>query len=193
MSREIQVEVQVGAGIIEIAPGWTAQAEIDDPYENVEPGETADHEARHAVAGAEDGILPKLASRIPGPGYLGKTEFPLFSAAAAMAPDAHGCNGTGYDVALVRAMGQDPGAAAAAARSLLSGKEEIIHAVAALIEVKGTAYGHEISEAMFSAANPRVNVEITDPSGQSSRYSERLKGSSNIIPISIPARLEKVA
>ncbi len=151
----------------EIAPGWRAEARPLNPWAGVLPGSTAHHEALHTVAAILTGNNVEIASNVPGPGYLGKTVIGgEFNAIAFMAAHALGCSGTGHDRAVVALAGHDTEAAASAARSILSGHDREIYAVAALIETKRTISGFEAKEAMERAAKPQTEIKLTGPKGE---------------------------
>lgn len=180
-------EMSVSLGITEIASGWIAIVKPIEPFKLVSPGSTAYHEAIHAVAAILTGTGVVEASRVPGPGFRGRTKLTEFNAISFMAAHAMGCDGTGHDVAVVGWMGRDPDSAAVAARRLLANREDEIHAVASEIETKGTISGYEAELAMDGAVNPDAEVEITDPFGNIRHFVAKTRRSNgHIISIGIP-------
>ncbi len=170
MSKELAVLPRT----MEAAPGWHISVRPAKPTNSSKFGSTAYHEALHAVASVLTGTGVIEASKEPGPGYLGITRLEKFNLTAFIAAHAMGCDGTGHDVAVIRMMGHDPGSAAWAARELLVRHEEEINAVASSIEANGSISGRQVEESMENAANPKIMIEVTDPTGRMSRFVARM-------------------
>lgn len=132
------------------------------------PSNTAVHEAKHAgVAEKRKPGSVKMASIVPGPGYLGITEMHSMDAVAAAAPHAHGMSGTGFDVHIIGQMGADVHAAGAAARVIMSANEDETDEIAYALEEKKTMSGSEIRWAMQNIdLRNEVVVFIFSPEGK---------------------------
>lgn len=180
-------ELEISIGRTEIAPGWVAVIKPVKPIDPVTPGSTARHEAFHTVAALLTGTHVIEASRIPGPGFLGRTILSEFNAISFMAAHAMGCGGTGHDVSVIAWKGHDPNSLAEAARSVLSGHEEEIYTVSSLIESRGTISGNEAKWAMDVVTNPEAEIDIINPLGEKRHFVTRIKkGEGYKISIGIP-------
>lgn len=132
------------------------------------PGSVAVHEAAHVVAAGK--IV--FATITPSGNALGTTQPVEMTAAAAAAPEAIGCEGTGWDMFLTEhILGVDPGSAKSAARSALSGKEEEMHEVATILEERRTIGQRDVEKARENVRRKRegrhpIEVEIISPTGQ---------------------------
>jgi hypothetical protein len=146
------------------------------PHEKRKGGKTARHEARHIVAAELNGTRVLSASVIPGPGYLGITFLSGPDAAAAAAPDAHGDDGTGHDMRIVKQMGVSPEGARHAGKMLLKGKEEHVEAVATALDAAGTLSGSAIREVMRDIdEGDEVTIKIYAPDGTLETKRQRQK------------------
>lgn len=112
------------------------------------PGNTAIHEAIHAVVAKRNGTEVVKATNIAGEGYLGLTQTVTPDAIAAIAPHAAGMSGAHHDRNIVRALGHDEGAVAGIALGVINSNKEEIDEVATTIEEKGTAHTPDINLAM---------------------------------------------
>lgn len=181
-------EFQLSEGTSEIAPGWSVTIKQLNPVDRTIPGSTARHEALHTVAAILNNTHVKEASKIPGPGYLGRTILGQFDGLSFVAAHAFGCSGTGHDRAVLVMLGHSPEVLASSARSLLSGHEDEIQAVSSLIESKGTISGYEAKDAMGRAANPEVDIYLFGPEGEKRHFVTRVRKSEGyIIPLDIAA------
>lgn len=132
------------------------------------PGETAIHEAAHVVAAGRI----KSATIVPSGEALGTTVPVKLTAAAAAAPESLGHRGTSWDMYVTEhILGVDPGTAKAAARAALSGREEEMYEVAAILQKKKTIVQGDVEDARTNVINNRfgihpVEVTITMPNGQ---------------------------
>lgn len=138
--------------------GNTKITAIAEPKKTVIAGETAEHEATHAVTAIKNGTSVRMATNIAGDGYLGATFLSRPDAVAAAAPHAVGHRGTGHDVSIVHAIGNH--GAFSAARTIVAMNHDNISAVAALIEEKGTVSGGEIEATMDAVDKKEEKVTI---------------------------------
>lgn len=151
------------------------------------PGTTARHEIRHAfVAEKRNPGSLRRASIVPGPGYLGITEISKMDPAAAAAAHAEGMSGTSWDMHIVRSMGETPQSACATARAVMSGYEEEMDDLAAILEERKTMTGSEIRHEMgaFKHTN-EVVLYILSPRGEETKI---VKPSSEaiLLPTEVP-------
>lgn len=143
----------------------------------VVPGETAIHEAKHAVAAVVNGTPVKEVTIIPGPGYLGLTELGRPDPIAAAAPYATGSKGGEYDVSVIPLMGGDVNSASSAGRSIIYGNPEAVEEVASVVEERKTITGYEVKQAMNRVGNKRkegekATVFIKNPDGREQRITD---------------------
>lgn len=122
------------------------------------------HEAMHAVVAKRRGVGIKIATVRPGEGYLGMVETSSFDAPTAMA--AVGTGGTGHDEAIVEYSGQSASAAHEVAKDIVSENPLEVHAVASLLDRKGTVGDSEITDAMENADVEDVAVQYINPDGR---------------------------
>lgn len=168
--------------------GWTVKIKPIMPFNMVEPGATAKHEALHTVAAILTGDKVIDATRIPGDGFKGRTRLTRFSGIAFVAAHARGSDGAGHDLWVLRSLGHDVDLLAGEARSVLSGHDEEIHAVASLIEEKGTISGYEAEMVMDRVNNPEVEINIINPLGQQRCFVSKIRTSGDyFIPIDLAA------
>jgi hypothetical protein len=144
----------------------------------VVPSDTAHHEATHIVAAEKNGTSVVRATIIPGPGYLGLTELSRPDATAALAPDATGHKGTGYDVRVAEVITNgNIGPASNAARGIIYSNMEKVEAVASILEEKKIMGNYEIREAMDSVDKNRkeenkATVVVKNPEGREQRFTD---------------------
>jgi hypothetical protein len=185
--------IEIGLHVVkkEVLPGWTVIISRKN-YFTQKPGRTAHHEGLHTVAAIKNGSKVIEASREPGPGSLGHTLLGRYDRIAFMAAHAHGCDGTGHDVSVVRFMGDNPESAASSARQLLMNQEEEIYAVSSLIEEKGTITGEQAVQALDKVANPEADIEVIGPNGEKRSFvTKTRKGKNFFISIGLPENLEQ--
>jgi hypothetical protein len=126
---------------------------------------TARHEAKHAVIAIKRGRKVKLATVIPGPGYLGMVELD--------APDAvTGESGGSHDLHVIEATGHSVAAASVEARDMVARHEESIAAAATLIEAHGSVTGDQITNVIDLTERKRVVITVTDEAGNSEKFDE---------------------
>jgi hypothetical protein len=146
------------------------------------PGETAYHEAEHAV------IEPhhvKKVSIVPGPGYLGITEMTSMSAVVALGPKSRGRGGTGWDEHIAEQIGSS--GAESAARAILSGLEDEIEEVAYALEEKKTLSGSELIEVMRSVDEGRdYEVFVKTPDGKEEVFTQQTARGVEFVPFELP-------
>lgn len=166
--------------------GWTVKIKPIMPFDMAEPGATAHHEATHTVAAILTGDNVLEATRISGPGYSGRTRLSRFNPIAFVAAHAKGCRGAGYDLMVLTSLGHDINSLAGAARGVLSGHEDKIHAVASLIEARGTISGYEALEVMEAVANPKAEITLINPLGQERSFVSKVRqGGDYFIPVDL--------
>ncbi len=85
-----------------------------------------------------------MVSIVPGPGYLGVTQFNRFTEIGAAAPHADGHRGTSWDVSLIEAKGGSVMAASISARNVIRRKEKYVQKVAQRLDQHGTLNGGDI-------------------------------------------------
>lgn len=116
-------------------------------------GRTARHEAKHAFPNPDN---VKTVTIIPGPGYFGLTELHIPDPVAALAPDATGEDGTGWDVrAAISITGGNIGPASNVAKSIVNENAEEVEEVASVLEEKKTISGYEVKQAIDNVRNKR--------------------------------------
>lgn len=103
--------------------------------------DTARHEAKHSAVKPE---IVKLATIVPGPGYLGKVETCTFDPTVAMASFDEA--GNGHDRMITRMLGYDESSYASAASNDLSKKKHHVYAIAYALDQKKTLTGPEIRD-----------------------------------------------
>jgi hypothetical protein len=148
---------------------------IDDKPKRPNPGNTALHEAKHALIAEKRGNTVKRVSIMPTADYNGVTELSRPDPVAAAGPHADGMSGTGWDVHIIRAMGTDEHTAGAAAKSILSGNEEEVYSIAQLLEERGAIGSGEVRSAMDEVHQPKrekVELRIIDPKGEEKTLNE---------------------
>jgi hypothetical protein len=133
---------------------------------------TARHEAKHAVIAIKRGRKVKLATVIPGPGYLGMVELDAPDAVAAVAPHATGESGGSHDLHVIEATGHSVAAASVEARDMVARHEESIAAAATLIEAHGSVTGDQITNVIDLTERKRVVITVTDEAGNSEKFDE---------------------
>lgn len=147
-----------------LTDGSTIESRVDNPMKLANfASDTAVHESLHAGTAPEK---VKRVSIIPGPGYLGITEFSQFDAPAAAAPHHRGMSGTSWDEYLILANGHSPEAAGAAANARLVGKDEHINILSRRLEAEKTLTGRQVVETMNRVENgEEVVIKIKRKNG----------------------------
>ncbi|MBI2621670.1 MAG: hypothetical protein HYW63_03455 [Candidatus Levybacteria bacterium] len=161
--------------------GSEIDTETKDPYERVCISSVAFHEGVHAFLAIKRGVGVKQASRIPGPGYLGKTEPYDFDGVAAVGPAALGLEGCGHDLRLASYKGVNIGAAKATGRQMVSEDPRGLRRVSAVIEQKGSATGGELEEALNKGENVLVRIRRRDGTTEE-RLEEDVRGETVMVP-----------
>jgi hypothetical protein len=153
---------------------------------NRNPSEVALHEAYHVLAAILQGVGVKRATVVPEGDALGVTEVTQFDPVVAAAAHAFGCDGCGHDLTLVMLSGHDVGSSASAARSLLSGYEDEIFAIATLLDERKSVDGSEaigivrhIDE--VSREEELMVVKVTAPNGTRNTHTKRLHDGTALI------------
>ncbi len=149
-----------------------SMAKLETPQ--VPLGDTAIHEAKHAVAAIHNGTDVRSVTISPGPGYLGLTELSRPDAVAAAAPHATGCSGTGHDVHIVGAMGHDIDSVSSIARSIIANNYDQVEAVALHLEEKRTISGYDVLGAMHGVTKEKKTSEKATVFMKAPDGSERL-------------------
>lgn len=126
---------------------------------------TAYHEACHVLVAMLVGVAVHEATNIPGPGYGGYTKVSRYDTTVAAAAEAMGCSGTGHDLWSITEAGVDPNHAVRSARSLLSGRDIDLRAIATAIEQNGLVTGRDIATHHERLAHDLVSATITHPDG----------------------------
>jgi hypothetical protein len=142
--------------------------------ERERPGETALHEAEHAVVAEENGTAVVSATIVPGEGYSGLTMLSKTDAVAAAAPHSNGRRGTSWDMQIVRRMGSES-AAIHAAQHILAGNKEKVDEVASILEKKKTIGRTEVRDAMdgvYKKEREAVTVWLRDPAGRERKLTD---------------------
>ena len=148
------------------------------------PGSVAKHESAHVVAAGK--IVS--ATIIPSGDALGTTQPVKMTAVAAVAAEALGHDGTGWDMFLTEhILRVDPSVAKSAAQSALSGKSEEMYEVATLLQERSTIGQSDVEEARRNVKKRNqgifpIEVEIVTPDGR--RRSITTKSFRNEIKIS---------
>lgn len=139
-----------------------------------EPGDTEEHEARHAVAAGTGNL--EYATNEPSGDSLGHTKLKKADVGAAAAPAAYGHGGIGHDMNIaVHGLGVDYTTALTLGRAALKGKEEEVREFAIAIKEKGTAYQSDLIEAQQNVINRRqgiapAEIKIISPDGRTTSY-----------------------
>ncbi len=145
------------------------------------PGDTAEHEAKHAVVAEKNGTSVETVTIIPGPGYYGLTRLARPDPVAAAAAHADGHSGTSHDVFIIGLMGAGVGSAMGAAAGILGTSREEVEEVAARLEDKKSMGGHEVREAMADAKKGKeVVVFMRSPDGKRKTINKRSHGNAPI-------------
>lgn len=136
--------------------------------------DTAEHEAKHVVAGIDDGASVEMVSVIPGPGYLGITQFNRFTEVGAAAPHADGHSGTSWDVSLIEMRGGSVMSAGIRARNIIRRKEKYVQKVAQELDQHGTLTGGDISRIYREVEEgEEVIIDIRTPDGKKESFETR--------------------
>lgn len=143
-------------------------------------GGTPLHEAIHAALGYLDGVNIVKVSIIPGPGYLGITQFDRFSGIAAVGPHAHGCDGTGWDTHITEATGHSVSSLIGPALAMIAAHWEGIQEVAAAVEEHGEIGHGEVVKAMKRGSRRQegisdVEIMIQKPNGKTEKIQSEAK------------------
>lgn len=178
--------IEAAPGVTKIAPDCTIKIKPINHFKT-EPGPVPWHEAGHALVHTLRGKWVKEASRIPGPGYRGRTLVDEYDPVSFAAAHTMGCDGTGHDLAVIEYMGDDVGTAAITAGSILSNNKEKLRAVASLIEVHGAISGYDILWAIDKIDNPEAEVDIYGPKGKNQHFVKKTeKDKAYLIHVEIP-------
>jgi hypothetical protein len=140
----------------------------------ITPGETALHEAEHAVVAEDNGTAALSATIVAGEGYLGLTQLSRSDPVAAAAPHANGRDGTGWDMHIVRSHGNEHGSLHAA-KHILAGSKEKVFEVASVLQEKKTIGRSEIRSAMegeYKRKREAVTVWLRDPKGNERKLTD---------------------
>jgi ATP-dependent Zn protease len=162
--------------------GFRVIAQEQHPRRNKKkPGETAYHEAEHAV------IEPhhvKNVSIVPGTGYNGITEMTKMSATVALGPHSRGRKGTGWDRFIASQMGVNISAAESAARAILASKEHEVEEVAYALEERKTLSGTELMAVIRSVDEGRdITVFIKAPDGAERSITQKTSENTIFLPV----------
>lgn len=133
--------------------------------------DTALHEAKHVVAGIDDGANIEVVSVVPGPGYLGITRFNRFTDAGAAAPDADGHNGTGWDTHLIEKHGGNLMSARVRGKSSILRRPKHVLKVARELDRRGTLNGSEVMQIYRELEEgEEIRIDITDIDGNKKTF-----------------------
>jgi hypothetical protein len=165
--RSEMVELRAGRNVI--APGVEVELEPID-YFATEAEDTAEHESEHAGVGFFRGLHIKLASRIPGPGYLGITMFSKADAPSAAAAFAMGHSGTSHDERIVGLLDADLGSAAGEARRIHSKFSDFFRAFASMIQSKGSINHDDMVWAADKIQHPEAKAKPKGIKGERSPF-----------------------
>lgn len=143
IESEVTIDIRsvsyIGNLRIESTPQVSPDLEV---LPNIQPGETAWHEATHIAAAKEPAIM---ATIIPSGNALGLTQLSGPDPEAAVAPHRRGFRGTSFDLLIARRLrGNDLGPTFRGADSRLSGKDDYTHALAIGLEDKKILYREDI-------------------------------------------------
>jgi hypothetical protein len=149
---------------------------------------TARHEAKHAAIKPD---LVKLATIVPGPGYLGKVETYRFDPIIAMASNDEA--GNGYDRWITRMMGFNESDCASEANENLNKKIEHVDAIGHALDQKKTLTGSEIRSIMNKVDEEKnkppvkkADVFISDTNGGQRKIENvDIKGGKVNVPIDL--------
>lgn len=120
-------------------------------FQHVSPSDTALHELEHAYVAVKNGTGVKEISIIPEGNTLGYVIMDKADPIAGAAPHAHGRDGTGHDVEMVKESGMSLSSACSAAENIMRGKDKIIERLAGFVELKKKISGEEFLGALFMA------------------------------------------
>lgn len=136
--------------------------------------DTALHEAKHVIAGIEDGAMVEEVSVIPGPDYLGITKFNRFTEAGAAAPHADGHSGTSWDVSLIEMHGGSVISAGVRGRNSILRKSKHVLKVAQELDKRGTLHGPEVMQIYRELEEgEEIKIDIRTPDGNSNSFLTR--------------------
>jgi hypothetical protein len=180
-----RVDIFLVPGVNKLANGITAEVKLNRPYEDVEPSDTAWHEAGHALPMILRGRFLRLASRIPNfaKGYLGRTEGEI-DAVSAMGPDSLGHSGTGWDRKVAAWLG-DMGTAAAVAKNMIYSNWAAFRALARGIEAEGEISGFRAKELIDADINPTASVLVNGPFGSRSFVASTREAKGYTVPLAV--------
>ncbi len=175
MNHEI-LSIIVPGGELKFKDGSRLIAEVE--VDTTAISEVDDHESRHGVAAIMGGTGLVEVSSKPGPGSRGHAIFDRPDPAAAAAPEAFGCPGTGYDMWTIRAQGISESSAISGGRARLAGKERHVKAGAQLLAKEGTVSGARFEQAVREVdEGDKVTVREINPEGKEvGRIEKRAKG-----------------
>ncbi|HYK08947.1 MAG TPA: hypothetical protein VEW42_05605 [Candidatus Eisenbacteria bacterium] len=148
------------------------------------PGQTALHEAAHVEAAGQI-----FSATIVGTSeYLGATYPVVMTAAAAMAAEALGFDGTSHDRAVTKyGLGIDPDAAIGSAISLLAGRHDYMYAVASRLQEEGTIGQKDVDEVHKEVDDERqgiwdVAIHLKGKDGETNLYMRRSRNGEVLLP-----------
>jgi hypothetical protein len=191
MSIEVQAVV-ITTSATEVPTKWTFTVKPIEPMTMATFGSTEFHESAHAVAGIVTGSNVIEATSTPGAGYRGRTILDGFNPIAFAAPHALGCDGCGYDLAVLDYKGYSTESAAADARNVLWGRKPQINAVSSAMAANRTLNGNQIWRIMDWVKNTDVEIEAENPFGEKwSLVTKAREVDGYIIPVEIPEFLNK--
>ena len=178
-------EALLAPGVNILANGVTAHVELKRPYEGVQAGNTAKHEAGHAFLMVHRGRVLRKASKIPNleKGYLGITEGEV-DTVSAMGPHSLGYSGTGQDRRVAEYLG-DAGTAETVARETLYANWGSFQVVARAIEVEGEISGFKAIAVIEKNKNPDALVVMNGPFGTRSFVTSTKEADGYLIPLTI--------
>lgn len=145
--------------------------------------DTALHEAKHVVAGIDDGAIIEKVSIIPGRGYLGITQFNRFTASGAAAPHADGHSGTSWDVYLIESHKESVDSSGARGRRSILRNAKHVKKVAQELDKRGTLTGPDVTRIYQELeAGEEIRIDITAENGMKNHFETR----SNNLFVMIP-------
>jgi hypothetical protein len=145
--------------------------------------DTALHEAKHVVAGIDDGAMVEKVSVIPGPGYLGLTQFNRFTSAGAAAPHADGHSGTSWDVSIIEMSGESVMGASVRGRNSILRKAKHVRKIAQELDKRGTLHGPEVAQIYRELEEgEEIRIDITHNSGDKKSFSTRTNEQNVFVP-----------
>lgn len=157
--------------------GTVVETQVENALPFEAPDEVAEHENVHAFVAAERGTGIIRISTIPEGNSLGHVLLAHADVVSAAAPHALGHRGTGHDMRIVASMGASALGACAAARSVVSGRQEDMHRLAGFVHARRKLSGSEYRRAKKQVEDgDTVRVTVTRPTGERAViYKNRIK------------------